>query len=229
GLGFLVKMWTTARDSRRAQLAAERTVVVEQERNRIARDMHDVVAHSLAVVIAQADGARYAHDSAPEAIDDALTTIASTAREALADVRLLLNQLRHSQEIGPQLDLVDLDRLVEQLRAAGLMVVVEQHGDPLKLPAGQQFALFRIAQEALTNALRHGSREHEVVMVIDWSAQAAAITITNQLSTTKQQPAAGHGLAGMRERALLVGGTFSAGPEGDSFTVRAGIPLPVSV
>jgi signal transduction histidine kinase len=134
-LGFLWRTWDNARQSRRSQLAAEQSMIVEQERNRIARDMHDVVAHSLAVVIAQADGARYAGDK--PTTDAALSTIASTAREALADVRLLLGQLRHSQEQGPQPVLADLERLVEQLRQSGLIVAVEQRGTPPQLPAAK--------------------------------------------------------------------------------------------
>ncbi|WP_309620920.1 histidine kinase, partial [Salinibacterium sp.] len=226
--GLLVKTRANARESLREQLRAENTVVIEQERNRIARDMHDVVAHSLAVVIAQADGARYARASDPDAVNGALVTISTTAREALADVRILLGQLRHSQDAGPQPALADLDRLVEQLRSAGLLVVFNQRGDPLGLPTGQQLALFRIVQEALTNALRHGDLEREVVAVLDWTGDAAALTITNAVAAPARQPHVGHGLAGMRERALLVGGTFSAGPEDGGFVVRAGIPMPVS-
>jgi signal transduction histidine kinase len=226
--GLLVKTRAAARENRRAQLAAEQVVVVEQERNRIARDMHDVVAHSLAVVIAQADGARYSRATDPEAVDDALTTISSTAREALGDVRLLLGQLRHSQDAGPQPALADLGRLVEQLRSSGLLIVLHEHGDPLSLPSGQQLAVYRIVQEALTNALRHGDIGREVVVDLDWSMDAAAVTITNAVASPSREPRHGHGLAGMRERALLVGGTFSAGLDGSRFVVRARIPMLVT-
>ncbi|MBG6054430.1 signal transduction histidine kinase [Salinibacterium sp. CAN_S4] len=226
--GLLVRTRATARDSRRDQLLAEQAVAVEQERNRIARDMHDVVAHSLAVVIAQADGARYAREADPSAVDVALTTISSTAREALADVRILLGQLRHSQDAGPQPALVDLERLVDQLRASGLLVSLEQNGDPLSIPAGRQLALYRIVQEGLTNALRHGDIEREVVAAIDWSPDAASLTIRNAVAEHASVDHVGHGLVGMRERALLAGGTFSAGPEGGDFVVRASIPVLVA-
>jgi len=126
-LGIAMLTWRRARESRQEAVAAE------QERTRIARDMHDVVAHSLAVVVAQADGARYIASKDPAATEAALVTIASTAREALADVRLLLAQLRHSQGDGPQPALVDLDRLYEQLHAAGLTVAQEVTGEPLPL------------------------------------------------------------------------------------------------
>jgi len=119
-LGLLARAVRRSRQSREAQVVAERDVIVEQERNRIARDMHDVVAHSLAVVIAQADGARYARQSDPDTVDVALTTISTTAREALGDVRILLGQLRHTQGETPQPMLADLDALVDQLRTAPL-------------------------------------------------------------------------------------------------------------
>jgi signal transduction histidine kinase len=221
-LGLLWRTWDNARQSRRDQLAAEQLMIVEQERNRIARDMHDVVAHSLAVVIAQADGARYAGD--PATTQAALTTIASSAREALADVRLLLGQLRHNQEEGPQPVLADLDRLVEQLRSSGLVVAVEQRGSALQLPAARELAVYRIVQEALTNALRHGDTDEEVLVLIEWAPDAASLTISNALRLPAKEPRPGHGLAGMRERALLVGGALDAGAENDHWVVRARIP-----
>lgn len=220
-LGLLVKTWSNALEARRSQAAAEKIVVVEQERNRIARDMHDVVAHSLAVVIAQADGARYAGDKT--ATDAALTTIAATARDALADVRLLLAQLRHSQEPGPQPVLADLDRLVEQLRQAGLVVAVEHRGTPVALPAARELALYRIVQEALTNALRHGDTDEEVLVLVQWTPDSVSLTISNALGTATQNEN-GHGIDGMRERALLVGGTLDASPENDHWVVSARIP-----
>ena len=224
-LGLLVKTWRTAADSKRERLLAEQTVIIEQERNRIARDMHDVVAHSLAVVIAQSDGARYAAKADPAAVDAALTTISSTAREALADVRLLLGQLRHSQEEGPQPALADLERLLEQLRGSGLTIDFVQHGTPMMLPAASQLAIYRIVQEALTNALRHGDTAEDVEVVVSSTVDAAELTISSALRDPA--PASGplgHGIAGMRERALLVGGTLSAGAYSDRFVVRASIP-----
>jgi signal transduction histidine kinase len=227
-LGLLVKTWSTAIDTRRAQLKAEKTVVVEQERNRIARDMHDVVAHSLAVVIAQADGARYALDSDPDAAKNALATISSTSREALADVRLLLTQLRHNQEAGPQPTLADLGRLVEQLRDSGLAIDFQRSGTPPALPMSHQLAIYRIVQEALTNALRHGDPGKPVTARLDWTVDAGALTISNAVRPGAPEPAgSGHGLAGMTERAQLVGGAVSARRVGDTFVVSASIPAPI--
>lgn len=243
-LGLLVRTWRNARESRHAQIAAEldrnraeEVVVVEQERTRIARDMHDVVAHSLAVVIAQADGARYARHADPEAVDAALTTIAATARSALVDVRVLLAELRQSQPEGPQPSLADVDQTVEQVRAAGLPVTVERRGDLEGLGSAQQIAAFRIVQEALTNALRHGDATQPVTVVLAQVAQAdggpgIVITVRNTMKTLAPEPAAtgslpriGHGLPGMRERAALAGGTLSAAPAESSFVVEAFLPV----
>ncbi|MFF1632988.1 sensor histidine kinase [Leifsonia sp. NPDC058248] len=253
-LGLLMRTWRNARFSHRAQVAAEfdraravEDVVVEQERTRIARDMHDVVAHSLAVVIAQADGARYARhagvgasgpETAPDAVDEALTTIASTARSALGDVRVLLAELRHAQPGGPQPSLDDLEKTVDQVRAAGLDVTVERTGDLDLLGSAQQLAAYRIVQEALTNALRHGSTADPASVVLAESAgenglSGVVITVRNTMkpitldtpaSGTGALPRIGHGLPGMRERASLAGGSLTAGPAGDTFVVSAFLP-----
>lgn len=246
-LGFLVRTWRRARLSRsRAALAideqraAERSVVVEQERNRIARDMHDVVAHSLAVVIAQADGARYAKASDPNAVDTALTTIAATAREALADVRILLGQLRKDEAGGPQPVLADLPRLVEQMRSAGLAIAWSETGAPLPLGSGGQLAVYRIVQEALTNALRHGQPDTEVVVSLTWDDAGVTVMVDNAVppgdAASLEHAGVGHGLPGMRERALLAGGTLTVDTPPGRFRVIAyipgaasGIPLPVPV
>lgn len=228
-LGLLVRTWTAAGESKRNQLAAESTVVVEQERNRIARDMHDVVAHSLAVVIAQADGARYAARQDPAATEAALGTIAVTAREALADVRLLLGQLRHDQEQGPQPVLADLTGLIDMMRASGLDVDYTETGEPTVPTPSQQLALYRITQEGLTNALRHGDIEAPVTVDLDWTADAAELTISNRLRgaavDSRPDVVPGHGITGMRERALLVGGALTTAVDGGQYVVVATIPV----
>ena len=205
------------------QTQAEREVAIEQERNRIARDMHDVVAHSLAVVIAQSDGARYAMKADPAAADEALATISTTAREALSDVRILLSQLRHNQGEVPQPVLADLERLFEQLRSSGLGVRRADHGVPGTLGTGQQLAVYRIVQESLTNALRHGADPKEALVRFEWTDTALELEVSNTFSADTQN--GGHGIDGMRERAVLAGGTLSAEPHGDVFMVRAEIPV----
>ncbi|WP_426624067.1 sensor histidine kinase [Leifsonia sp. McL0607] len=242
-LGLLVRTWRNARVSRHAQIAAEldrnraeEVVVVEQERTRIARDMHDVVAHSLAVVIAQADGARYARHADPDAVDTALDTIAATARSALVDVRVLLAELRQSQPEGPQPSLADVDHTVEQVRAAGLPVTMERRGQLDGLGSAQQIAAYRIVQEALTNALRHGDTSRPVSVVLAQAgrhdgAPGIAITVRNSMKTASPEPITGavprigHGLPGMRERAVLAGGTLTAGPAAGGFVVEAFLPV----
>jgi signal transduction histidine kinase len=237
-LGLLAKTWRNARESAQARVRAERErldaqddVRVEQERGRIARDMHDVVAHSLAVVIAQADGARYARASDPDAVDQALGTISATAREALGDVRLLLAQLRHDEPAGPQPMLSDIDRLLVQLRDAGLTIDFHQTGQAIPLGAGRQLAVYRIVQEALTNALRHGDRTRPVFVRFDWSAQELGVSVDSAVApdAAPNTPAGaahpGHGLAGMRERAALAGGSFTAEARDDRFVVRATLPI----
>jgi signal transduction histidine kinase len=239
-LGLLMRTWRAAMVSRRAQaeaeverLRAQEDVVVEQERTRIARDMHDVVAHSLAVVIAQADGARYARATDPDAVDDALTSIAATAREALGDVRLLLGELRYAEAEGPQPSLADLDRLVDQLRAAGLPIELRRAGEDVALGSAHQIAVYRIVQEALTNALRHGDTTRTATVDLVGESNGVTITVTNALrnDVPDDGPAQriGHGLPGMRERAVLSGGWLSAEPRDDRFVVTAFLPVPASV
>jgi len=229
--GVLWSTWMRSRANRRAAVAAEREVAAEQERTRIARDMHDVVAHSLAVVVAQADGARYIARKDPAATEAALATIATTAREALSDVRVLLAQLRHSQGDGPQPTLVDLERLYEQLRAAGLTVQEHVTGTPLALGTAQQLAVYRIVQESLTNALRHAQPGEPASVQFAWTPHGLDLTISSVLRPATGRTGAirtpevtGHGLAGMTERALLAGGHLTAGPESGRFVVRAWLP-----
>lgn len=231
--GLLARTWRTAREAGQARVLAERqridaqrSVALEQERNRIARDMHDVVAHSLAVVIAQADGARYARESDPSSVDEALSTISATAREALGDVRILLGQLRHSQPGAPQPVLADLDRLLGQFGTSGLPVRFEESGDPRTLATGAQLAVYRIVQEALTNALRHGESASGATVLFRWEQDALELQVESVLpdDAGEPDPTTGHGLAGMAERAALAGGTLSTVRGEGRFTVTATIP-----
>ncbi|MBF4576376.1 sensor histidine kinase [Frondihabitans sp. VKM Ac-2883] len=257
--GQLVRTRLAARESRDAQLIAEREalraendaaraareaaraerdIAVEQERSRIARDMHDVVAHSLAVVIAQADGARYAYQADPTSVEQSLSTIAATARESLVEVRVLLGQLRHSQGAAPQPVLGDLEKLVDQMTAAGLSIDLRSSGTPGQLGSNRQLAIYRIVQESLTNVLRHGDRTSTVEVLFDWrpddliivvasTMQPAAPIDPNALTSSGQfrpDERRGHGIVGMRERATLAGGTLTTHQAGGSFIVRATIP-----
>ena len=229
--GALFRSVVRGRQVRIAQRAAEARAATEEERGRIARDMHDVVAHSLAVVIAQADGARYAAAADPEAATRALATISQTSRAALADVRLLLTQLRHSQfgegqQVGPQPSLADLEQLYAQVRAAGVDLRVDVDPAPVGAPpTAVQLAVYRILQEGLTNALRHGDGG-PVDVGLSWLPDRVGIQIRNTIrSETRPSDGGGHGLIGMRERAQLVGGQLLAAPEAGDFIVRATLPI----
>lgn len=227
--GVLARTAFAARENRLAQHRAEQAAAVETARLRIARDMHDVVAHSLTVIVAQADGARYAAAVDPGATSTTLGTIGDTARHALADVRLLLTQLRHQESDGPTPQLTDLEPLYAQLRAAGLPLIV--HVDPAPVqqpPAAVQLATYRMLQEALTNALRHGDGG-PVQVLQRWAVDKVELEVHNGLAADASglpwRESRGHGVLGMRERVQLVGGTLDAGVEADRFVVRAAIPL----
>lgn len=200
------------------------------ERTRIAREMHDVVAHSLSVVIAQADGGRYAARTDPEAAERALGTIADTGRDALADMRRILGVLRteDAAERLPQPDDADLDRLVEQVRETGLAVSVVRTGTTVPLPPGAGLSVYRIVQEALTNVLKHGGPEVRVTVALHRSPQHLVVQVDDDgRGAAATSDGRGQGLVGMRERAALFGGTLVAGPRpGGGYRVRAEIPVP---
>lgn len=221
--GQLVRIRHVALANRRAAEEASHRAAAEHERTRIARDMHDVVAHSLAVVIAQADGARMLGGRDPEAAEEALTTIGATARAALADVRVLLQQLRSEPATAPQPTLADLDDLLGGFRTSGLDVVRTDDGDPHPLPVPLQIAVFRVVQESLTNALRHGAGS--VAVVLAWAPGGVEVRIENPLRPGASPAAHGNGVTGMQERAALVGGHLRAGREGGTWRVTAWFPV----
>ncbi|MGO2749206.1 MAG: sensor histidine kinase [Pseudoclavibacter sp.] len=207
------------------RIRAKEQLTAEQERTQIARDMHDVVAHSLAVVVAQADGARYAMKSSPETAEAALVTISSTARSALVDVRGLLGQLRHSQEAGPEPGLEELPALYSRMRAAGLDLQLETRGEPRALTTQAQGAVFRLVQESLTNVLKHGDATQQVVVRLSWG-QVFEITIVNAVADPpRPRVESGHGLVGMAERIGIAGGNVQAERLGGQFRVHAWLPL----
>ncbi|MGO2112719.1 MAG: sensor histidine kinase, partial [Pseudoclavibacter sp.] len=241
-LTFLLFMCWLAGTARRSQARAEdaahrrevaeleslrnrEQLFVEQERNRIARDMHDVVAHSLAVVVAQADGGRYAMRANPKAGEESLTTIAETAREALYEVRGLLAQLRHSQPEGPQRGFADLPAVLERMRVAGLLIEIEVQGTPRPLGRTADNAMFRLVQEACTNALRHGDPRVPTVISVAWSDDLH-VRVTNAINPVPPPPRAdsGHGLIGMRERIVTAGGRLAAERHGAYFVVNGVVP-----
>ena len=216
------------RDRTAAALAAERAtqlVAVEEERSRVARDMHDVVAHSLTVMIAQAEGARLIAETGGGASPAALQAIADTGRTALADVRGVLADLRAGSRENVHPSLSRLDRLIAEFRTAGLPVVLRVDGTPRAVLSTVDMTAFRVVQEALTNALRHGDLSSDTVVMLRWNDQELEIVVTNQTPLRAASTGRGHGLIGMSERVQLTGGTVTAGrAEGRTFRVHARLP-----
>ncbi|WP_375390346.1 sensor histidine kinase [uncultured Amnibacterium sp.] len=229
-LGVLVATAQRSRRNRQEADEAGEQVAAEQERTRIARDMHDVVAHSLAVVIAQSDGARLLRRTDPESVDEALETIGAVSRAALADVRVLLQQLRYEGTTSVQPGLADLDVLLAQLQGSGLRVDVTRDDDLGALGTATQLAAYRIVQESLTNALRHGDLERPASVLLVRTPHGLEVEVVNAVDPARppRSSPGGHGLIGMRERAGAVQGDLRAGPDGDRFRVRAFLPASVT-
>jgi signal transduction histidine kinase len=217
----------------RRQARAERAVAekrrADEERLRIARELHDVLAHSISVINVQASMGLALLDTDPEQARTALSTIKSASKEALGEVRQVLDTLRTPGD-APRAPAPGLDRLpelVEQAAAAGLTVVTRTAGDaPPRIPPGADLAAFRIVQEALTNVVRHsGSRTADVL--ITYAPDVLRLRIDDVGPATGDEAGgSGNGLAGMRERAAALGGTIGAGPlPGGGFRVDADLPL----
>jgi signal transduction histidine kinase len=200
------------------------------ERARIARELHDVVAHNLTVMIALADGAAYTLRDSPDKATEALETASRTGREALAEMRRLLGVLREQDEAAdsvPQPGVPEIDALVEQVRAAGLPISYRVSPGDCALPPGIQLTVFRIVQEALTNTLKHGglTATAEVELVATKSDVRLSITDSGT-ATTGANGNGGSGLRGMRERAAVYGGAVEAGPRPQGgWVVSAHLPL----
>ncbi|HEX5331879.1 MAG TPA: histidine kinase [Cellulomonas sp.] len=202
----------------RAQLATA------EERARIAREMHDVVAHSLSVMIALADGAAAAIDRSPDSARAAVDQVGDTGRAALADMRRVLGVLRDGDAtFSPPPGGTDLDHLVQSFRAAGLPVTLTVSGASLPADVGLQLSVYRIVQESLTNALRHSSRSGPVTVEVAREPGGVRIVVASPLAVpdSRQIPPGGRGIIGMRERAAIYGGSVDAGPSAASWRVRA--------
>lgn len=217
------------REREHAALEESRRALVE-ERTRIARELHDVIAHSLSMVQVQASTARYRlTEIGPEAAAE-FDSIAATARESLTEMRRMLGVLRtedQTAELAPQQGIAELPALVDTVRRAGVMVGLEITGDSAPAPATVQIAAFRITQEALSNAVRHAAGA-PVTVRIQTDATAVGIRVRNAApSVSSPAPTGhGHGLRGMRERAELLGGTLTAGETSEGgWEVTAALPL----
>ncbi|GIL30363.1 hypothetical protein NUM_56170 [Actinocatenispora comari] len=211
-------------------------LAVADERSRIARELHDVVAHSLAVMIAQADGASYALAGDPATARDAVRTVADTGRGALGEMRRLVAVLRDHGADDPAADrrterLNDLSVLLDGFQRAGLRVSVTTSGRPRPLPPGLELAGYRIVQESLTNVLKHAGAGTDTTVEIGYRPESVTVTVLDGGSLDSAVPdpvPGGHGLLGMRERVGVYGGTFSAGPRrgAPGWRVAATLPIP---
>ncbi|MFC4554198.1 sensor histidine kinase [Georgenia faecalis] len=232
----LERVETLVERARRLEIERDQQaqIATAAERARIAREMHDVVAHSLSVVIAQADGGRYAAAANPDAAVRALTTISQIGRDALADMRRILGVLRdptggeEAGTVAPQPVDADLDTLVEQVRGSGVRVSLVRLGDSRPLPPGAGLSVYRICQEALTNVLKHAGPTAAATVMLQWLPTRLVLEVNDDgRGAAASSDGAGHGLVGMRERVTLFGGTLLAGPRaGGGYRVRAEIPLP---
>jgi signal transduction histidine kinase len=221
-----------ALQERAARLETEREERARQavtaERLRIARELHDVVAHSMSVIAVQAGVANHVIDSRPELARQALATVETNTRAALVEMRRLLGVLRQGDEpsasLAPAPGLDDVPELVRQLAEAGLRVRLRREGEPAGLPDVADLSAYRIVQEGLTNVLRHGGPEAEVV--IGYAPGGLTIRIGDGgRPAGAPTTGSGHGIIGMRERVALFGGDLSAGPRaGGGFDLVATLP-----
>jgi signal transduction histidine kinase len=224
-------------EERAARLERERDaqsqIAVAAERARIARELHDVVAHHVSVMVVQADGAAFALKAAPDQAQTALTAISRTGRQALTEMRRLLGVLRSADddnaELEPQPGVEQLAKLLEQARATGLPVSFAVEGVPRQLPTGAALATYRIVQESLTNARKHGGPTVTAAVTLRFCEEQLAIKVTDDGRRTGaaiRGDGQGHGLIGMRERVEIYGGSVSAGPWPGGWRVVATLPLP---
>lgn len=206
-------------------------IAAVEERTRIAREMHDVVAHSLQVMVTLSEGAALKQAREPERAGEAMRQVSTTGRQALAEIRRLLGVLRTetaSQERSPQPGVADIDGLLDRIRQTGVDVDARVTGAPDGLPPGAELAVFRIVQEALTNTLKHSVDPSRIGIVIVYGAEAVTVDIRDDGARTTGATAEGigHGVIGMRERAAVYGGTVDAGPDSaGGWRIHAHLPV----
>jgi signal transduction histidine kinase len=209
---------------------AEQARAVAEERARIARELHDVVAHSVSATVVQAEAAEEVLGDEPDRARQSLVRIQDTGREALGEMRRLLGIMRDGAESGdlaPQPGVADIERLVGETRAEDVSVTLSVDGQPRELPAGIDLSAYRIVQEGLTNVRKHAGRPAKASVVVRYEDAALVLEITDDGRGSRAGDGHGHGLIGMRERVAFFGGEFSAGPRDEGgFAVRARFPLP---
>jgi signal transduction histidine kinase len=234
-IGFAVsRKFHEAEEARQRALAAERAreerawLAVSDERARIARELHDVVGHSVSVMTVQASAARRLLRPHQERERQALLVVEQTGREALAEMRRMVGVLRRPEEapaLAPQPSLEQIERLVEHTRRAGLPVELRIDGEPVDLPGGVDLTAYRLVQEGLTNAVKHARAQHAEV-VVRYSDGQVELTVTDDGLGEGSGDGGGHGLLGLRERVSVYGGELEAGPQpGGGYRLRATLPV----
>lgn len=219
-------------EERAQHLERERTAEAERavaaERTRIAREMHDIVAHQVSLMTVQAGAARTIGKTDPAAALDAIASVETAGRQALSEMRHLLGALRpvdSADILEPQPAISDLPKLIDQVSEVGLTVQLETNGELSSLPARLELTAYRIVQEALTNIIKHVGASAQVSITIEGRSQDILITIRDDGMGSSDAQASGHGIIGMSERVQLLGGSFSAGPvTGGGFEVSAVLP-----
>jgi len=203
-------------------------IAVAEERSRIARELHDVVAHAVSVMVLQVGAVRHRMTAEDAEDRDALENVEKAGRAALAEMRRLLDAMRREDEeaeLSPQPGLADLDALLTAVRAAGLDVSLQVHGERADLPTALDLSAYRILQEGLTNALKHSGARHAQVD-LTYGDRDVVVQVRDDGRGTVTSDGLGHGLVGVRERVKIYGGELFAGREnGDGFTLRARLPL----
>ncbi len=216
------------REQRLEREKADAEAAVVEERARIARELHDVVAHSISVMVLQARGGRRVVEADPDDAREAFGVIERTGHQALEEMRRLLGMLRASDEklaLAPQPSLKQLGSLAERVRAAGLPVEVAVEGKPVELPPGVDLSAYRIVQEALTNALKHAGPARARV-VVRYGEDEVELEVSDDGAGTGDGGGSGHGLIGMRERVSVYGGELYAGRQpGGGYGLRARLPF----
>ena len=222
GIGTAVRYQFAAIQARREQVDEHRHRLAERERLRIAREVHDVVAHSLAMINVQAGVAAHVADRRPEQAKEALLNIKAASASALKDLRATLAVLRSGEDKAPAPSLAQAGELIGHARAAGLEVSV--HGEAGELPAPVDGAAYRILQESLTNVVRHADRAQHVDISFERRRGELELAVRDDGRGTAA-PTPGHGLRGMCERVAALGGTFAAQPVEGGFEVRVALPI----
>lgn len=220
-------------EARADQLEREREqlaqIAVMEERTSIARELHDIVAHSVTVMLLGVRGARDVLRTSPGVAEDTLARVEATAEQSVAELRRILALLREPEDGAksrPQPSLADLEALVADHRAAGLPVRLTIAGSPRPLPGGIELSIYRIVQEALTNVVKH-ARANRVTVTLSYRAAGIEVEVIDDgVSLAPEAAQPGHGLVGMRERVALLGGTLEARPRaGRGFSVKAWLPV----